>query len=272
MTCGDSGRLQQVVWNLLSNAVKFTPPEGQISVRLAREHDYRLTVCDTGAGIDPGFLPLVFEPFRQADGTVTREHGGLGLGLAIAKQLVELHGGTIEARSPGRGAGATLDVCLPSVVATATAPVVPDPVLEPLPATSMDDALLEGLHVLVVDDDQDARDLLETALARHGAQITTASSVAGAWVEIERHRPDVLLSDIGMPEEDGYTLIRQLRSRPLSQGGAIPAVAITAYASVNDAHAAETAGYQAHLAKPVDPLEVARLVALLGRTSQSPSP
>jgi signal transduction histidine kinase/ActR/RegA family two-component response regulator len=267
MTHGDSSRLQQAVWNLLSNAVKFTPPDGEVWVRLERDHDYRLTVRDSGPGIDPSFLPLVFEPFRQADGTLTREHGGLGLGLAIAKQWVELHGGVIHARSPGRGYGATFEIFLPSVIAKSTQSVTHDSGIAPLPAMPVDRALLRGLHVLVVDDDEDARALLETALTRFGARVDVASGVAEAWTALERRRPDVLLSDIGMPTEDGYALIRQLRTRPPSVGGDIPAVAVTAYASADDEAAAVAAGYQAHIAKPIDPAHVARIVATLGRRS-----
>jgi CheY-like chemotaxis protein len=271
MTYGDSGRLQQVVWNLLSNAIKFTPPEGRVWVQLEHDNGYRLSVRDTGAGIDPAFLPLVFEPFRQADGTITREHGGLGLGLAITKQLVELHGGTIEARSAGRGAGATFEIHLPSVVTASPEQVAHDPLFKARPAMILDVSLLQGLHVLVVDDEEEARTLLETALTQYGAQVTTVSSVAEAWRVIDRRPPDVLLSDIAMPDADGHSLVRQLRARAPSQGGAIPAVAITAYASVTDTLVAEAAGYQAHVAKPFEPSEVATLVALLGRTAQSPS-
>jgi CheY-like chemotaxis protein len=269
MTYGDPGRLQQVAWNLLSNAVKFTPHEGHIWVRLERDNGYRLTVRDSGSGIEPSFLPLVFEPFRQADGTETRQHGGLGLGLAIAKQLVELHGGTIHARSDGPGTGATLEVFLPSVVGTASNTAADDPTLTVLPPMDVDASLLRGLHLLVVDDEEDARALLETVLTRYGAKVVTASSVADAWRAIARRPPDVLLSDIGMPNEDGYALIRQLRRRQSSAGGRIPAVAITAYASATDALAARSAGYQAHVAKPIEPAEVARLVASLWRDSEA---
>jgi signal transduction histidine kinase/ActR/RegA family two-component response regulator len=267
LTHGDSGRLQQVIWNLLSNAIKFTPPEGQVAVRLDHDEDYRVTVSDTGAGIDPGFLPLVFEPFRQADGTITREHGGLGLGLAIAKQLVELHGGTIVASSAGRGSGATLEVRLPSVVATPACGTAHDPFLSALPPVRTNVRLLDGLQVLVVDDESDARELLATALAQYGAEVRTASSAATAWQEIESRPPDVVLSDIGMPDEDGYTLVRRLRARSVSRGRRIPAVAVTAYASDADRLAAQTAGFQAHVAKPFEPSELARLVAALGRSS-----
>ena len=268
LTHGDSGRLQQVIWNLLSNAIKFTPAEGQVSVRLERDDDgYRLSVSDTGAGIDPAFLPLVFEPFRQADGTITREHGGLGLGLAIAKQMVELHGGTIAARSGGRGAGATLEVCLPSVIEAPAGASAHDPFLAPLPAAHTNVGLLDGLRVLVVDDEEDARDLLATALAQYGAEVRTAANAANAWKEIENRPPDVVLSDIGMPDEDGFTLVRRLRSQSRSRGGRIPAVAVTAYASDADRLAAQSAGFQAHVAKPFEPSELAQLVAALGRSS-----
>jgi signal transduction histidine kinase/ActR/RegA family two-component response regulator len=272
MTSGDPDRLQQIVWNLLSNAVKFTPNEGSISVRLERANGYRLTVRDTGPGIEPKFLPFVFEPFRQEDGTASREHGGLGLGLAIAKQLVELHGGTIEARSSGVGSGATFEVCLPSVIMPTADTLVRN--IEPppaLPGAVVDGDLLRDIHVLVVDDEEDARMLLQTALAQYGADVSVASSAAEAVESFDRRHPDVLLSDIGMPLEDGFALVRRLRSRPASDGGDIPAVAITAYASASDRLAAEAAGYQAHIAKPFDPADVARLVGRLARSAHSGS-
>jgi signal transduction histidine kinase/ActR/RegA family two-component response regulator len=266
LTYGDPDRLQQVVWNLLSNAVKFTPPEGQVWVRLERDRGYQLSVRDTGAGIERKFLPLVFEPFRQADATSSREYGGLGLGLAIVKQLVELHGGTIEAHSPGRDKGARFEVRLPSVVLPSgeTAARIPSSA-EPLPPPLIDGSLLRGLRVLVVDDEDDARMLLETTLRQYGAQVATAASAAEALAEIDRRPPDVLLSDISMPNEDGLSLIRQVRARVPSKGGTIPAVAISACASVSDGRSAEAAGFQAHLAKPFEPSELATLTALLTR-------
>jgi CheY-like chemotaxis protein/anti-sigma regulatory factor (Ser/Thr protein kinase) len=265
LTYADPDRLQQIVWNLLSNAVKFTPAGGEILLRLAVEDGFRLTVKDTGSGIDPSFLPYVFDRFRQADGTSTREHGGLGLGLAIVRQLVELHGGTIQVHSGGRGQGSAFEVYLPSVAAgplddadrTAAAGVE-----TPM---RVDRGLLEGMHVLVVDDEEDTRVLLDAALTQYGAQVTTASSVAEAFATIDRHPPDVLLSDIAMPGEDGHALIRRLRTRPPSAGGDIPAVAVSAYASDSDGLAAEASGYQAHVPKPFEPSEVAGLVALLAR-------
>jgi signal transduction histidine kinase/ActR/RegA family two-component response regulator len=267
MSYGDAGRLQQVVWNLLSNAVKFTPPDGQIRVRLECNNGYTLSVQDTGSGIEPRYLPIIFEPFRQADGTSSREYGGLGLGLAIVKQLVELHGGTIEAHSLGRGTGATFTVHLPSVVPSSSAARAPHRSIESLPPPRVDESLLHGLRVLVVDDEEDARMLLETALTQHGADVTTAASAADALAAIERHPPDMLLSDIGMPNEDGYSLIRDVRARPHARGGNIPAIAITAYASAGDRLAVEAAGFQAYIAKPFEVLEVAHLVAALGHST-----
>lgn len=269
ITSGDPDRLQQIVWNLLSNAVKFTPHEGHISVRLDRFDGYRLIVRDTGPGIEPKFLPYVFEPFRQADGTASREHGGLGLGLAIAKQLVELHGGTISARSSGAGTGSSFEVQLPSVVAPSLEHLARDPSMATAPAAVLDPGLLRDLHILVVDDEEDARLLLETALTQYGASVTLAASAAEAVDVLNALQPDVLLSDIGMPHEDGYALVRRLRMRPAANGGAIPAIAITAYASVGDRLAAYEAGYQAHIAKPFDPADVARLVDQLAHGRRS---
>ncbi len=273
MTSGDPDRLQQVVWNLLSNAVKFTPPGGSVMVRLERTQGYHhLTVADSGTGIDAKFLPFVFEPFRQADGTSSREHGGLGLGLAIAKQLVELHGGTIEASSPGRDGGATFDVSLPSMLPPVEEPVSVERRAIESPQETLDPTLLRNLRVLVVDDEEDTRLLLQTTLEHYGAEVTLAASAAEAFAEIDRRLPDVLLSDIGMPHEDGYSLLRRLRARPPSQGGSLPAVAITAYASARDRAATAAAGYHAHVAKPLEPGEVARLVARLGHRQDAPGP
>jgi signal transduction histidine kinase/CheY-like chemotaxis protein len=270
LTYGDPDRLQQIVWNLLSNAVKFTPPDGQVWVRLERNHGYHLSVQDTGAGIERKFLPLVFEPFRQADATSSREYGGLGLGLAIVKQLVELHGGTIEAHSPGREQGARFEVRLPSVVVPTSDKAACSPSsVEPLPPPVVDEALLRGLRVLVVDDEADARMLLETTLRQYGAQVATAASTAEALAEIDRRLPDVLLSDISMPNEDGLSLIRKVRARGPSEGGMIPALAITACASISDSRSAEAAGFQAHLAKPFEPSELATLTAFLTRGRQT---
>jgi signal transduction histidine kinase/ActR/RegA family two-component response regulator len=267
MTYGDASRLQQVVWNLLSNSVKFTPPHGHIRVRLVRDTGYRLFVEDSGSGIDAKFLPIVFEAFRQVDGTSSREHGGLGLGLAIAKQLVELHGGTIHAYSAGRGRGATFEVFLPSVVPVSADGRTHRHLAESLPPAQIDGSLLRGLRVLVVDDEADARMLLETGLSQYGAEVTTAANASDALAEIERRPPHVVLSDIAMPNEDGLSLIRKLRARPDSSGGDIPAIAITAYASASDRQATEAAGFQAHVAKPFEVAEVATLMAMLSHAS-----
>ena len=265
LTSGDPNRLQQVVWNLLSNAVKFTEPEGTVTVRLERNGAYRLTVRDTGAGIEPRFLPFVFEPFRQADGTASREHGGLGLGLAIAKQLVELHGGTIQARSLGKGTGATFEVTLPSVLAPAAVSPVELASIEVAPAGGVDRDLLRHVRVLVVDDEEDARVLLETALEQYGAEVKAVSSAADALETLDQWMPDVVVSDIGMPSEDGYSLIRRVRARPSGRGGSLPALALTAYASHQDRATALAAGFQAHIAKPYEPAELAKLVQRLTR-------
>jgi signal transduction histidine kinase len=268
MTFGDADRLQQIIWNIASNAVKFTPAGGTIWVRLASRAGYALTVRDSGRGIDPRFVPHVFEPFSQADGTPTREHGGLGLGLAIAKQLVELHGGTISVQSGGQGHGSTFEVFLPSTIPVTAPASPPSTALTATHIASRAPGRLDGLRLLVVDDEADARLLLEAALTDLGAEVHMASSAAEALAAIERHTPDVVVSDIGMPGEDGYSLIRKIRERPSTSGGAVPAVALTAYASDRDRATAIAAGYQAHLAKPVDPAQLASVVAQLGgRTS-----
>ena len=259
LTQGDPDRLQQVIWNLLSNAVKFTS-EGAVTVRLIRENGYVLTVHDSGTGIEPKFLPHVFDAFRQADGSATREHGGLGLGLAIARQLVEAHGGTIQALSAGKDHGATFEVFLPSVVESQQPASAPP---EAVTIETVDASLLNGVDVLVVDDDEDARLLLQMTLSKYGAAVTTVGSARDALAAIDHSMPHVMLSDIGMPHEDGYDLVRRLRARPPERGGAIPAVAVTAYASATDKSSTQAAGYQAHVAKPFEPGDVARIVRRL---------
>jgi len=262
---GDPDRLQQVVWNLLSNAVKFTPSEGRVQVQLSRtDSQAHITVSDTGAGIAPEFLPHVFDRFRQADMGTTRRHGGLGLGLAIARHLVELHGGTVEAESAGVGQGTTVSVRLPLLTAGDAASVNTDEAGSkhavapdaPAPFTS-----LKGLKVLAVDDDGDARSLLKEVLARCGAEVLTAGSAAEALELVEKWRPDVLLSDIGMPGGDGYELIERVRALPAERGGATPAAALTAYAGADDRARAQSAGFQAHMAKPIEPAALASVVA-----------
>ncbi|MBC7933101.1 MAG: PAS domain S-box protein [Rubrivivax sp.] len=265
---GDPARLQQVVWNLLSNAIKFTPKGGRVQVRLERINSHiEIAVSDTGAGIKPEFLPHVFERFRQADQKTTREHGGLGLGLAIVRHLVELHGGTVQADSPGEGQGATFVVNLPIVpvyqkdnLAERVHPAARDIL------TSYDcPERLDGLKVLVVDDEVDTREVFRVSIAHCGAEVVTAGSAQEALEAIEKEQPNLLISDIGMPGEDGYELIRKVRALPSGRGGKIPAIALTAYARTEDRLRALRAGYQMHISKPV---ELAELVAVMASLIQ----
>jgi CheY-like chemotaxis protein len=259
---GDPIRLQQVIWNLLSNAIKFTARGGRVQVRLERVNSHvEIIVSDTGEGIDPEFLPHVFDRFRQADQRTTRQHGGMGLGLAIVKNLVELHGGSVHAVSPGTGQGATFTVRLPVVpvyqVDIEGGRVHPT-ARDLLPNTGYADRL-DGTTILVVDDEPDTRELLKAGLENCGANVTVAGSAAEAFVTLASQIPDVIISDIGMPDEDGYDLIRKLRSMPADQGGSVPAIALTAYARVEDRLRALRSGYQMHVPKPV---ELAELVAV----------
>ncbi len=262
-------RLQQIIWNLLSNAVKFTPKGGRVDVNLERiDSRIQIRVSDTGAGIAADFLPHVFERFRQADSSSTRSHGGLGLGLAIVRHLVELHGGTVLAESPGIGQGATFIVNLPMravYVEKTTTALGKSTDNSEIALNNM--LSLDGVRVLVVDDELDARQLLTTVLSQYAAQVMTVASAADALVAVQQFYPDVLVSDIGMPEVDGYALIRQIRSLPSEQGGRIPAVALTAYARAEDRTQALLAGFQLHVPKPVNPAELAAVVAnLAGRS------
>ncbi|MGH9901116.1 MAG: hybrid sensor histidine kinase/response regulator, partial [Pyrinomonadaceae bacterium] len=273
VVAGDPDRLQQAVWNLLSNAVKFTPSGGRVEVRLERSGDHiETTVADTGEGISPEFLPYVFDRFRQADSTTTRAHGGLGLGLAIVRHLVEAHGGTVHVASGGKGRGATFTIRLPLAAALAVSSHWDGTERRARQTgeaarASGSPEQLGGLRVLVVDDEPDTLELLSTALARHGAEVTTADSAAVALAVLERSRHDVMLSDIGMPDEDGYALIRKVRALPAERGGRTPAAALTAYAREEDRARALSAGFQAHLPKPVGPAELVSMVAsLAGRT------
>jgi PAS domain S-box-containing protein len=266
---GDPARLLQVVWNLLTNAVKFTPQGGRVEMRLERiDPHIRITVSDTGKGISPDFLPYVFDRFRQADASSARRYGGLGLGLALVKYLVELHGGTIEAASAGEGQGATFKVTLPvRAVATPLGETGGEPVAV---KTSGE---LAGARALVVDDENDARELIETVLTRYGAEVVAVSSAAEAYSLITttppQRRPDVIVTDIGMPDEDGYSLIRRVREWEIARGPHIPAVALTAYGRVEDRVRALNAGFQMHVAKPVDPAELAAVIASLIRRQNS---
>jgi len=259
---GDPDRLQQVVWNLVSNAVKFTPQGGRIEVRLRREPScLTLSVADDGKGIEPEFLPHVFERFRQADSTSTRAHGGLGLGLAIVRHLVELHGGTVQAESRGPGEGSTFTVRLP-LAAPVDAPASPRAV----PAggeTPAAEVRLDGVKVMVVEDETDVRDFLRVSLVQYGADVSTFATSAEALQAVEEERPDVLVSDIGMPDEDGYAFIRRVRALGPERGGQVPAAALTAYAKGEDGHRVLSAGFQVHLPKPVQPSELATVVATL---------
>jgi signal transduction histidine kinase len=260
LVTGDPDRLQQVIWNLLSNAIKFTPKGGSVGVRVEREgSDVLVKVSDTGQGIAPEFLPHVFERFRQADGSTTREHGGLGLGLAIVRHLVEQHGGRVTAESAGERRGSVFTISLPIAAVKAPSEAPGTTGQQPSRRPPEDVALpLYGVRVLVVDDQPDARDLLALVLGRAGAQVSTAASAAEALELYVREGVEVLVSDIGMPVEDGYSLVSRIRSTP---AGRIPAVALTAYATEEDRQRALAAGFDAHVAKPVEPTE---LVSVIG--------
>jgi signal transduction histidine kinase/CheY-like chemotaxis protein len=258
---GDAQRLQQVVWNLLSNAVKFTPKGGHIHVTLRRaDSSAELSVRDTGRGIARDFLPFVFERFRQADSSTTRQHGGLGLGLSIVQHLVELHGGRVEAFSEGDGQGATFTVRLPISPLRTEEAVGPSSAVEP-PLDCPPG--LEGARVLLVEDEPDVRELMVIVLERCKVKVTAVGSAAEALLALQREVPDVLVSDIGMPGEDGYALIRKVRELTPERGGKVPALAVTAHARAEDRRRALLAGYQMHLGKPVAPEELLLMVATL---------
>ena len=262
---GDADRLQQIVWNLLSNAVKFTPKGGKIQIKLQRVDSHvEIVVSDSGVGISKEFLPYVFDRFRQADASTTRIHGGLGLGLSIVHQLVDLHGGSVSVRSEGEGKGATFTISLPFVGVvssqTETEPGQPseDEIIMPDELPS-----LEGLKVLVVDDEADTRELIREVLHECGSEVITCRSVAEALEALEQYQPDILISDLGMPDEDGYSLISKIRALPAERGGQIPAAALTAYARAEDRLRVLRSGFQFHLPKPVDSAELVTVVASL---------
>lgn len=257
---GDSARLQQIVWNLLSNAIKFTPAKGVVEVRLEREGDRaKITISDTGKGINPDFLPHLFESFRQEDASTTRQYGGLGLGLAIVRHLVEAHGGTIYADSPGEGQGATFIVQFPLLNAESEQPTSE--------TASINELDLTGIRILAVDDELDARELLTELLTQYGAEVLMVTSAPEALTHLESFQPSVLISDIGMSEVDGYMLMQQIRALPPEKGGRVLAIALTAYAGEEDCQQAIASGYQRHLTKPLDLNQLVKVVVEL--TSQT---
>jgi PAS domain S-box-containing protein len=267
---GDAARLQQIVWNLLSNAVKFTPKGGNVHVLLERVNSHvEISVIDNGMGIKPEFLPHVFDRFRQADSSTTRRHGGLGLGLAIVRQLVEIHGGSVRAKSAGEGQGATFTVTLPIMVVHPEQSDKPQPKHDSTSEFDCTQGDLTGVRVLVVDDEPDARKLLERVLSDCGAEVAAASSAPEALKLVESFNPHVLVSDIGMPDQDGYDLLRKIRTKGKTPAD-LPAAALTAFARSSDRKRAMMAGFQTHVAKPVDPAELLAVVAsLAGRTGST---
>ncbi|HKX30958.1 MAG TPA: ATP-binding protein [Blastocatellia bacterium] len=262
---GDPDRLQQVVWNLLSNAIKFTPAGGEVEIRLERVGSHaRLSVRDFGCGIKPELLPHVFDRFRQGDASSTRRHAGLGLGLNLVRQLTELHGGTVGVESAGEGQGATFTLNLPIAPEFEKSHGIrrqrylADGERHGLPVDS-----LTGLRILVIDDEADAREILSAILASYGIVVKSCGSAGEALAALVEWHPDLLISDIGMPGEDGYTLIRKIRSLAPEQGGTVPAIALTAYTRAEDRVRALAAGYKTHVPKPVDPAELAVVIAAL---------
>jgi PAS domain S-box-containing protein len=269
---GDPDRLQQIIWNLLTNAIKFTPKGGRVQVRLERiDSHVELVISDTGQGIDPELLPHIFDRFRQSDASSTRRHGGLGLGLAIVRQLVELHGGTVTAESQGTGEGTTFKVILP-LMSVHHEPSGVEMTRNMIGSTTLTNGQqsLIYLRVLVVDDEPDARDLVTAVLTGRGAEVVSVGSASEALGEMELQRFDVLISDIGMPEIDGYGLISKIRQLPPERGGRIPAAALTAYAGVEDRMRVLSAGYQMHIPKPVEPGELTTVVANLAERYAEP--
>jgi PAS domain S-box-containing protein len=269
---GDAGRLRQAIWNLLSNAVKFSNECGLVEARLARaENQIEITVSDTGVGIDPQFMPYLFERFRQADGATTREHGGLGIGLAIARHIVEMHGGDISASSPGKDQGATFKIRLPLISkAPASQPpaaehrrTAPDGAQEKARMAAEERQRLDGLRILLVEDNPDILETLRSIFNERGAEVITATSASEAMDQLEQRKPDALVSDVAMPDQDGYELIRNVREREAELGGGIPAIAITGCSSAGDRVRALSSGFQMHIAKPVDPEELIAVVASL---------
>jgi signal transduction histidine kinase/CheY-like chemotaxis protein len=268
---GDPNRLQQVIWNLAANAVKFTGKGGSVQVRLQRAGAYvEVVVSDTGQGINSAFLPHVFERFRQADATSTRSHGGLGLGLAIVRHLVEMHGGAVFADSPGEGKGATFTVRLPLLMAAVDKRNIDRLQASGANITTESSLRLEGVHIMIVDDEPDTREMLRLLMGQLGAEVRVCASTDEAMGVLNEWNPDVIVSDIEMPDEDGYELIRKVRRLEAEKGGrTVPAVALTAYGRVEDRLQALSAGYQIHMAKPAEPNELALVIASLATRSAS---
>jgi signal transduction histidine kinase/ActR/RegA family two-component response regulator len=270
---GDPHRLQQIIWNILSNAVKFTPKGGFVQIRLQRLNSHiEISIADTGIGISPEMLPFIFDRFSQAESATNRRYGGLGLGLAIVRHLVEGHAGSIEAHSDGEGEGAIFTIKLPLIdfdsveqAERANQSLSNDGAEVPPEAAKK----LADLQILIVDDEEDGRTLVKTVLEQCGARVTSVGSVPAAMSALQDRRFDILLSDIGMPSEDGYSLIQKVRLLPIDQNGKIPAVALTAYASVEDRRQALISGFQMHVPKPIAPVHLIEVVA--GLTGRRPS-
>ncbi|HLM59159.1 MAG TPA: ATP-binding protein, partial [Pyrinomonadaceae bacterium] len=272
ITC-DSQRLQQMIWNLMTNAVKFTPPDGRVEVKLEQNNDtIQIIVTDTGQGISPEFLPFVFERFRQADGSSTRVHDGLGLGLAIVRHLAELHGGSIQATSEGKDKGAIFTLTLPYSLVVKTLSETNAEQANEINPNYNSNPELNGVRVLIVDDDIDTCEMLTYVLNQFGAVAKTSTSVSDAFDSMNEWKPDVLLTDINMPGEDGYALISKIRSLTPENGANIPAIALTAMARPEDSEHALSAGFQLHLAKPINVEELAGAIANLTKNLKKPIP
>jgi signal transduction histidine kinase len=263
---GDPDRLQQIMWNLLSNAIKFTPPGGSVEVRIeCIDSKVRISVADTGQGIEPDFLPYVFDRFRQADSSHTRKYGGLGLGLAIVRYLVELHGGTVNVASEGKDRGATFTVDFPLASTSVKTQVDRKKQKTNILREIYNSQSLSGVSVLLVEDDLDTQELIRVLLENSGAHVRTATTVVDALKEFEIHPPNVIVSDIGLPKEDGIVLIQKIRSLSNEKGGRTPAIALTAYTREEDRMKILAAGYQMHVSKPVDPAELITVVANIAK-------
>ena len=276
-TKGDPDRLQQIVWNLLNNAIKFTPKQGVVEVSLERlDSSLQISVRDNGVGIAAEFLPYVFDRFQQADSSTTRQHGGLGLGLSIVNHLVQMHGGTASVDSLGLNQGTTFHVRFPLLAIDEAAIVVPAEIMETSDEDFIHDMnartsrfLLDGLRILILEDEADAREMISAVLKGYGAEVEMAPDVSTGFLLLQTWQPDVIISDIGMPGEDGYSFMRRVRALKPEQGGKIPAIALTAYARMEDRFKALSAGFQNHITKPIEPAELAITIAsTMGRATE----